>query len=69
MRLLPDIGFHAFMAGVAEMRALGNDVLTTTGSKCVLWVITPARLYVCCDVLVEYAASTLMVVELGLDRG
>jgi hypothetical protein len=69
MRLLSDIGFHAFMVGDAEMRTLGNDVLITTGSKCVLWVITLARLKVCCDVSLEYAASTIMVLELGSDRG
>jgi hypothetical protein len=69
MRLLPDIGVLAFMAGDAEMRTLGNDVLIITGSKCVLWVITLARLEVCCDVSLEYAASTFMVVELGSDRG
>jgi len=32
MIMLADIGFHAFVAGVAEMRILGNDILITTGS-------------------------------------
>jgi len=32
MRMLPDIGFHDFMADAAEMRIPGNDVLITTGS-------------------------------------
>jgi hypothetical protein len=30
MRLLPDIAFHALMAGVAAMRILGNYVLITS---------------------------------------